>query len=132
MKETYSEMFPFEPHVQDNPHQDSWNVDDGAPWVDVSFDGTRQRRGHVSHYSAGVIIEVLTGYVIGYHVLSTYSHNCKLKERENLTGEDWNLWMNQHEGECQQNHQGSAKAMEKEAALEMWWNSVQRTGLRYR
>ena len=132
VREMYNEMFPFELHIQDNQHQDSWDVDDGIPWVDVSFDGTWQRRGHVSHYGVGVIIEVLTGYVIDYHVLSTYCHKCKLKENEGLTEEDWNLWMDQHEGECQQNHHGSAKAMEKEAALEMWQNSVQRTGLRYR
>ena len=75
-------MFPFEPLAQDNPHQDNWDVDDGVSWVDVSFDGTWQRRDHASHYCIGVVVEVLTGYVIDYHVLSTYCRKCELKERE--------------------------------------------------
>ena len=40
--------------------------------------------------------------------------------------------MGQHEQECNRNHLGSAKAMEKKAALELWTNTVARTRFRNR
>ena len=134
VKTVYTETFPFEEqdNISEPPPHDSWEIDDGVPWIDVSFDGTWQRRGHVSHYGVGVVVEMLTGYVVDYHVLSTYCHQCKLREAENLTEEQWEAWMGQHGQECNRNHFGSAKAMEREAALELWTNSVARTGFRYR
>ena len=133
VKTVYAETFPFQEqdNINEPPPHDSWETDDGVPWIDVSFDGTWQQRGDVSHYGVGVV-EILTGYVVDYHVLSTYCHQRKLREAENLTEEQWEAWMGQHGQACSQNHFGSAKAMEREAALELWTNSMARTGFRYR
>ena len=79
VKTVYTETFPFqEQDISEPPPHDSWEIDDGVPWIDFSFDGTLQRRGHVSHYGVGAVVEILTGYVVDYHVLSTYCHQCKL------------------------------------------------------
>ncbi|XP_076444349.1 uncharacterized protein LOC143282549 [Babylonia areolata] len=137
VKDTYNELHPRELDAVENfYHEDAelgcWEIDDGIPWIDVTFDGTWQRRGFVSHYGVGAVIEVITGFVIDWHVLSTYCHMCKLKENENLSEAQWNEWMDEHEAECQRNHHASAKAMERDAALFLWNNSVERTGFRYR
>lgn len=42
----------------------------------VSFDGTWHKRGHTSHYGVGAVIDVLTGLVVDYEVLSTYCQAC--------------------------------------------------------
>ncbi|KAL8612674.1 hypothetical protein ACOMHN_044615 [Nucella lapillus] len=49
-------------------------LDGGQPYpcinISVSFDGTWQKRGFTSLYGVGICIDVLTGLVIDYHVLS--------------------------------------------------------------
>ncbi|KAK1874926.1 Protein RAD61 [Dissostichus eleginoides] len=47
--------------------------------ISVSFDGTWQKRGFTSHYGIGVCIDILTGLVIDYEILSCYCHACALK-----------------------------------------------------
>ena len=42
--------------------------------IQVSFDGTWRKRGFSSNYGVGVWIDVLTGLVIDYEVLSLYCH----------------------------------------------------------
>ena len=49
--------------------------------IQVSFDGTWQKRGFSSNYGVGVCIDVLTGLVIDYEVLSLYCQSCKSKEK---------------------------------------------------
>ncbi len=48
--------------------------------IRVSFDGTWQKRGFTSHYGIGVCIDLITGLVIDFKVLSSYCHACALKE----------------------------------------------------
>ena len=57
-----------------NPNENG----DGVLDITVSFDGTWQKRGFSSHHGAGVAIEVQTGLVIDFEVLSTYCHSCSL------------------------------------------------------
>lgn len=49
--------------------------------ISVSFDGTWHKRGFTSKYGIGVCIDVLTGLVIDFEVLSSYCHACALKSR---------------------------------------------------
>lgn len=76
VKKLYAEQYPFT--ASDDATPDDWDVDDEIQWIDVSFDGTWQRRGHVSHYGVGVVVDVLTGYVMDFYVMSTYCHQCQL------------------------------------------------------
>ena len=42
----------------------------------VSYDGTWMKRGFTSQYGVGVAIDILTGLVIDYEVMSLYCHGC--------------------------------------------------------
>ena len=99
-----------------------WHLDDGVPWIDVSFDGTWHKRGFTSHYGVGVTIDVLTGYVINFEVMSSYCHVCAMNftKLDNMTDAAGQAWERQHAPDCQRNHDGSSKAMEKEPALRLW------------
>ena len=50
----------------------------------VSFDGSWQKRGHTSLYGLATVIDVLTGLVLDYEILSKYCHVCAIKKAENL------------------------------------------------
>ena len=85
LRNRYTEQFPFTARSDDEIPEYDWDVDDGIPWIDVSFDGTWQRCGHVSHYDVGVVVDALKGYVIDFHVMSTYCHTCKLQDVSQFT-----------------------------------------------
>lgn len=103
-----------------------------VPVIDiaVSFDGTWQKRGFTSLYGVGVCIDVLTGLVVDFHVLSKYCHACKLKEAT-LPADQLAQWKEQHQANCCINHTKSSKAMEQEAAKTMWERSEEKFRFRY-
>ncbi|GFV90534.1 uncharacterized protein TNCV_2222501 [Trichonephila clavipes] len=41
--------------------------------VSVSYDGTWQKRGHISNLGLGIIIDILSGLVLDFEVLSKYT-----------------------------------------------------------
>lgn len=100
----------------------------------MSFDGTWHKRGFTSNYGIGVCIDILTGLVIDFEVLSTYCHACSLKKNASregkITVEEYNSWKETHT-DCAKNFEGSSKAMEQEAAKRMWARSVDRHQVRY-
>ena len=53
---------------------------DNKTWTSVaicvSYDGTWMKRGFTSQYGVGVAIDILTGLVIDYEVMSLYCHGC--------------------------------------------------------
>ena len=49
--------------------------------IAVSFDGTWQKRGHTSHNGIGIAIDLLTGYVVDFEVLSNICVHCERFER---------------------------------------------------
>ena len=119
VKEVYQELFP-----QDQPEEEcvqQWDAD-GIPWVDVTYDGTWMKRGFTSHYGVGIAIDLYTGYVLDFEVLSTYCHVCEMnKEKlEGMTAQEQDQWKQQHEETCRINHEGSAKSMERDAAVKIW------------
>ena len=102
--------------------------------IGVSFDGTWQKRGFTSHYGIGICIDILTGLVIDFEVLSSYCHACVLKQSAvnegKITVDELDSWREKHT-DCAKNFSGSSKAMEQEAARRMWARSVSRHQLRY-
>ncbi|XP_070175236.1 uncharacterized protein [Littorina saxatilis] len=99
--------------------------------ITVSFDGTWQKRGFTSLYGVGVVIDVLTGLVVDFHVMSKYCHACKLQEAQNFPAEEMEAWRAAHAPKCCRNHHASSKAMEQEAAKVLWGRSVRSHNFRY-
>ena len=60
---------------------DSSNAEKPIIDISVSFDGTWHRRGHISNYGVGVVIEIFTGLLIDYCVLSKYCHECAITKK---------------------------------------------------
>lgn len=97
----------------------------------VSFDGTWLTRGHTSMFGVGCAIDVLTGYVIDFEVMSKYCHECVMAKID--LGEEspeYNFWFEGHKSNCQVNHFGSSGALEIAAAAEIWKRS-ESYGFRY-
>ncbi|XP_076455485.1 uncharacterized protein LOC143290080 [Babylonia areolata] len=100
--------------------------------ISVSFDGTWQKRGFTSLFGVGVCIDILTGLVVDFCVLSKYCHACKLKEaQQDLSAEVMAAWKEGHAADCCQNHFQSSKSMESEAAKIMWARSIAKHRFRY-
>lgn len=47
--------------------------------ITVSYDGSWQKRGFTSKYGIGCFIEILTGLVIDFEVLSKFCNQCEVK-----------------------------------------------------
>ncbi|GFT27731.1 uncharacterized protein TNCV_3570961 [Trichonephila clavipes] len=54
--------------------------------ITVSFDGSWQKRGYKLLYGIGVVIDLLTGLVIDYEILSKYCTECTAAVRD-LSGD---------------------------------------------
>ncbi|GFV05885.1 uncharacterized protein TNCV_2552521 [Trichonephila clavipes] len=100
--------------------------------ITVSFDGSWQKRGYKSLYGIGVVIDLLTGLVIDYEILSKYCTECTAAVRD-LSGDspDFAIWYEGHKSECQINHTGSSSSMEMEAAAILWQRSIKECNMRY-
>ncbi|GFW84512.1 uncharacterized protein TNCV_456931 [Trichonephila clavipes] len=100
--------------------------------ITVSFDGSWQKRGYKSLYGIGVVIDLLTGLVIDYEILSKYCTECTAAVRD-LSGDSSNfaIWYEGHKSECQINHTGSSSSMEMEAAAILWQRSIKECNMRY-
>ncbi len=100
--------------------------------ITVSFDGTWQKRGHMSMHGVAAVIEVVTGLVVDFVVLSTYCHSCSLKRAEcRDDAAAFDAWYVDHKEDCSINYHGSSNAMEVEAAKRLWSRSVARHNLMY-
>lgn len=89
---------------------------DGSSDLDVcvSFDGTWHKRGHTSHFGLGAVIEIDSGLVLDFAVMSNYCHACSLGPKDGEEGHE--QWMASHSDVCQKNFTGSSNAMEVGAA----------------
>ena len=92
--------------------------------ITVSYDGTWHTRGHTSMYGVGCVIDVLTGFVIDYQVMSKLCFGCS-RAKKRLSARDFKQWYTAHATDCDINHTGSSGAMEAETALIMWKRSEQ-------
>ncbi|GBO35397.1 hypothetical protein AVEN_112269-1 [Araneus ventricosus] len=50
--------------------------------ITVSYDGTCQKRGHTSLYGISIVVDILTGLVIDYEILSKYCPECTTVKRD--------------------------------------------------
>lgn len=99
--------------------------------ISVSFDGTWLTRGHSSQIGVGCVIDLLTGYVVDYEVLSKRCTECeqaKASLKENSA--EFDVWFQGHKQICSVNHRGSSGGMEVEAAVKLWKRSEEK-GFRY-
>ena len=94
----------------------------GVPVSAVSYDGAWQTRGYSSHHGIGVAIDLETTLVVDTEVMSNYCPGC-LRSPEDDTKE-WDAWWEKHKPDCQNNHNGSAKLMEKAAAQAIFKRSI--------
>lgn len=72
--------------------------------IGVSFDGSWQKRGHVSLNGMAFVIDIETGLVLDFVVLSKYCHTCTLKASQSDTqSAEYHTWLAEHKdsGGCQ-------------------------------
>lgn len=106
---------------------------DSSEYLDlsVSFDGTWHKRGFTSNYGVGIVIELYTGLVVDFCVMSKYCHTCAITKSE--LGEEspeFHFWMEGHKDNCSINYTGSSPAMEVHAVETLWKRSLD-YGFRY-
>ncbi|KAJ4430592.1 hypothetical protein ANN_19180, partial [Periplaneta americana] len=100
----------------------------------VSYDGTWMKREHTYLYGISIVIDVLTGLIIEYYILSRYCGVCaQQRKRIAIESEEFKLWRKNHkeEGKCDINFYESSNAMEVEAAKRIWQRSVDLCKMRY-
>lgn len=92
--------------------------------IAVSFDGSWHKRGFTSIYGLGCVIDLLTGYVIDYEVLSKYCQQCSIAKKDlGEKSDKFNLWFKDHKENCSCNYSGSSPAMEVNVADILWKRS---------
>ena len=95
--------------------------------ITVSFDGSWQKWGFTSKHGVGSAIEVQTGLVIDFGVLSTFCHACKVNEKKYKDdAAALAEWKMSHISCCDKKIDGSSKAMEAGAAVRIWPRSLER------
>ena len=94
-------------HIDLNPELAAQEIID----ITVSFDGTWHKRGHTSLYGIGVVVDILTGIVLDYELLSRYCGICTMKKKE-LQKEEFSVWYKDHKekGECDCNFDRSGSS----------------------
>ncbi|KAL7648338.1 UNVERIFIED_CONTAM: hypothetical protein RMT77_000244 [Armadillidium vulgare] len=106
---------------------------EGLMNVQVSFDETWLRKEYGSMIGLGFIVEVETGIILDYHILSKYCNTCiqHLKKEKNMSEEEKHTWKEEHKEKCSANYSGEkSSSMEGEIAEVLFARSVER-GLRY-
>ena len=98
--------------------------------ITVTFDGSWQKRGHKSLFGVASVIDVHTGLVLDFHVMSKYCQECSSCKLTEGTP-DYDKWMNAHKDKCNINFEGSSGAMEQEAGEVLWSRSIARNQMRY-
>ncbi|XP_068081863.1 uncharacterized protein [Anabrus simplex] len=99
----------------------------------VSYDASWHKRGHTSNYGVGFAIDIQTGIVLDYHVLSKYCQKCVVAERDlGKHSSEFDIWYEGHNNssECEKNYCGSSNAMEKDIGEILWRRSLGK-GFRY-
>ncbi|GBN06205.1 hypothetical protein AVEN_71656-1 [Araneus ventricosus] len=98
--------------------------------ITVSYDGTWQKRGHRSLYGIGIVVDILTGLVIDYEILSKYCPVYTTAKRDlEEHSADFSIWYKAHKPECSENYVGSSNAMEVKASEIFWTRSVENCGM---
>ena len=89
----------------------------------VGYDGTWMTRGHKSHIQVGFVIEMATGFVLDFDIISNYCRSCSINKKMK-TKEAFEAWRETvHAGKCQANFDGLSGRMEAECAVRLWERS---------
>ncbi|GFV01588.1 uncharacterized protein TNCV_2961811 [Trichonephila clavipes] len=92
--------------------------------IGVSYDGSWLTRGHTSNIGVGCVIDLLTGFVIDYEVMSKRCGECEqTKFALEEDSADFRIWYEGHQDVCSATHVESSGAMEVNAALKLWKRS---------
>jgi hypothetical protein len=102
----------------------------GSTDIEVSGDGTWQKRGHTSLNGAVTLIGVKSGKVIDVDIMSRYCHAC-VHYKGVKHGETYDMWWEDHAPHCAKNHEGSAGKMEADGMLRIFKRSENERGVRY-
>ncbi|GFV36598.1 transposable element Tc3 transposase [Trichonephila clavipes] len=99
--------------------------------IGVSYDGSWLTRGHTSNIGVGCVIDLLTGFVIDYEVMSKRCGECEqTKFALEEDSADFRIWYEGHQDVCSATHVGSSGAMELNAAVKLCERS-ESIGFRY-
>ncbi|XP_011859766.1 PREDICTED: uncharacterized protein LOC105557195 [Vollenhovia emeryi] len=101
-----------------------------GPGLTVSGDGTWRKRGFSSHYGVSTIIGHYSGKVIDLIIKSSYCKACEYWSKT-LGTVEYELWKENHEEECSNNHEGSSGKMEVDSIIEMFSRSIQKYNVCY-
>ncbi|KAJ4430474.1 hypothetical protein ANN_22690 [Periplaneta americana] len=130
-------------HVLRNAHSavrrahmevDSFISDSDVINIGVSYDGTWMKRGHTSKYGLGLVIDILTGLVLDFEIMSKYCSTCEKTEKKmDVASDEYKQWYQSHKdaGVCEKNFDGSSNAMEMKAAEILWTRSIRLCNMRY-
>ena len=78
------------------------------------------------------MIDILTGLVVDFEMLSKYCPECNASERDlGKNTPDYEIWYKGQKAECQKNHEGSSGSMEVKAAAAIWHRSEEECKMRY-
>lgn len=94
-------------------------------------DGSWRKRGFSSLQGIVAVIGNSTGKILDVNIRSSYCNACKIWEPRIGTPE-YADWLESHEDECQQNHNGSAGKMEVDGMLEIFHRSVEKYDIKYK
>ena len=116
-------------YVEENPSLVNKSVID----IKTTYDGTWHRRGHVSKYRVGIVIDMLTNLVVDFEILSKYCHMCTITAAELDPDSPEYVWFEIHKssGKCNANYEGASGSMEVQVAVNIWSRSVRKNGMRY-
>ena len=98
----------------------------------VSYDGSWMKRGRRSSYGIGCVIDVVTGLVIDFGIMSLYCQSCAYASKRfgGRKTKAFQKWQKKHR-DCNCNYTGSSGGMEVEAAEMLWNRSLERHNFRY-
>ena len=105
-------------------------ADDQTADIEVSLDGTWQKRGYASLNGVTTVIAKTNEKCIDKHVMSKFCPSCSHWENKKDDPE-YNEWHVKHESQCKINHKKSSGAMEGASAVILFKNSIDRRNLRY-
>ncbi|GFW47110.1 uncharacterized protein TNCV_55631 [Trichonephila clavipes] len=113
-------------------HEDLLSTANGVIDITVSYYETWQKRRHSSLYGIGIVIDILTGLIINYEILSKYCPECTTAKRDlGENSAEYSIWYKSHQEKCRENYVGSSNAMEVKAAEILWKRSIKNCGMRY-
>ncbi|GFS49161.1 uncharacterized protein TNIN_490081 [Trichonephila inaurata madagascariensis] len=63
-------------------NEDLLDTANGVIDIVVSYDRTWQKRGHWSLYGIGIVIDILSGLILDYEIVSQYCQECTTANRD--------------------------------------------------